>query len=297
MSQIDFQSVKGLASSVCILQEIADEHPGFEPNSILIPGDNDEGLPLHRVFFRDMNFLNLSGGMIDLIPAHNSISRALAESLGIPFLSTLMLDDDSAGGQDNHEEDEQMSEDFVNRIQGFLREYDVRYALNEFLANADDAQASRFKLLLDTPTNVGERFVSPAFQKMAGCSRLVLFNDATFSEADFKGLRHVGLGGKRGLANTHGRHGLGALSFYYFTDVSYVPSSYNWSHKIASIRLSLSSQVNTSCFWILRENTSLRFDMESVLRSSVQFLRLQGIYTIAKCQHTDTHSQMYHFLF
>ncbi|KAH9474330.1 Sacsin [Psilocybe cubensis] len=73
--------------------------------------------------------------------------------------------------------------------------------------------------MLNTPTDVGERFLSPAFKKLAGCSRLVLFNDAIFSEADFEGLRHVGLGGKRGLANTHGRHGLGALSFYYFTDV------------------------------------------------------------------------------
>lgn len=221
LAHIDFQTARGVAASVSILQEIADVHPGFDQRIILVPGANNEGLPLHRVFFQDINFLSLSGGMIDLVPTHNSVSRALAESLGVPFLSALMLDTDAtAGGEDENEEEEQMSEDFVNRIQGFLREYDVRYALNEFLANADDAKASEFSLMLDTPADVGERFLSPAFQKLAGCSRLVLFNNATFSEVDFEGLRHVGLGGKRGLANTHGRHGLGALSFYYFTDVS-----------------------------------------------------------------------------
>ncbi len=43
------------------------------------------------------------------------------------------------------------------------------------------------------------------------------------SKGDFIGLRRVGRGGKVDQLDTHGRHGLGALSFYYFTDVRDLP--------------------------------------------------------------------------
>ena len=162
-----------------------------------------------------MNSIDLAGEMSQKLPIHNSISRSLAELLRIPLASSLTL------GEDDNE-DEQMSEDLVGRISGFLREYDSQYAMNEFLANADDAGATQFTILLDSGDYRDQRkkrLIAPAFESIRGSPSLILYNNATLSEEDFKGLRHIGRGGKTEHFETHGRHGLGALSFYYFTDV------------------------------------------------------------------------------
>jgi hypothetical protein len=162
-----------------------------------------------------MNLIDLAGEISQKSPIHNNISRSLAELLGIPLASSLTLGEDD-------DEDEQMSEDLVGRIRGFLREYDAQYAINEFLANADDAGATEFTILLDSAGSSDprkKRLIAPAFESIQGSPSLVLFNNATLSEEDFKGLLHVGRGGKIERSESHGRHGLGALSFYYFTDV------------------------------------------------------------------------------
>jgi sacsin len=94
--------------------------------------------------------------------------------------------------------------------------------MNEFLANADDAGATEFSILLDGGDSLHrwkQRLITPAFESVQGAPSLVLYNNSTFSREDFKGLLRVGRGGKVELSETHGRHGLGALSFYYFTDV------------------------------------------------------------------------------
>ena len=180
----------------------------------MVPDIRGRLQPIDSVYYPDMNLIDLTGEMSQKWPIHNNISRSLAERLGIPLASSLTLGDD--------DDDEQMSEDLVGRIRGFLREYDAQYAMNEFLANADDAEATEFTILFDLgdPHNQRERpLISPAFELIQGSPSLVLYNNATLSEEDFKGLRRVGRGGKTENSETHGRHGLGALSFYYFTDV------------------------------------------------------------------------------
>jgi len=176
-----------------------------------------------------MSVINLIGETSQKLPIHANISRRLAEALGIPFASSLTLGEDD-------DEDEQMSEDLVGRICGFLREYDPQYALNEFLANADDAGATEFTMSLDSSDSSHNRkqnlrVIAPAFESIQGSPSLVLYNNATLSDEDFKGLLHVGRGGKVGHSETHVRHGLGALSFYHFSDVCFfLPLSPTWSH-------------------------------------------------------------------
>jgi len=184
----------------------------------VVPNFKEMRWPIDNVYYPDMNLIDLAGEMSQKSPIHNSISRSLAERLGIPLASSLTL------GEDDDDDDEQMSEDLVGRIRGFLREYDAQYAINEFLANADDAGATEFTILFDSGNPHDQRkrgLIAPAFESIRGSPSLVLYNNATLSEKDFKGLRHVGRGGKTGNSETHGRHGLGALSFYYFTDVRF----------------------------------------------------------------------------
>jgi len=141
----------------------------------------------------------------------------LAEQLEVPFLSSELLE--LCGDEDDDEE--QMAEDLRDRIEGFLRENDVHYAVNEFLANADDAKATKFSILLDNRRDFfGTHVISPAFETLQSSSYIIFHNDAVLSNLDFSGLRKVGRGGKTDEIDTHGRHGLGALAFYYFTDVS-----------------------------------------------------------------------------
>jgi len=209
-------SKSDMPAIIALLQEIATSHPGFDQGSVSIPDQSRRCHPIDKFYYPDTDCL-LPRALQDRFPTHRSVSRALSDQLGIQPLSYLVLD----LVEDAFDDDEQMGEDLIDRIRGFLREYDISYALNEFLANADDAHAHEFSILLDCrrPSQVVSGLISPEFYEVQRHHSIVLFNDSTLSDEDFKGLRKVGKGGKAGQSDTHGRHGLGALSFYYFTDV------------------------------------------------------------------------------
>ena len=217
LQKYDVVSNSDIPAVTALLQEIATYHPSFDRTAISIPGRSGRLHPIDNVYYRDTDCI-LPSALQDKVASLSGISRSLSDQLGIPCLSSLLLD----LGEDEFDDDEQMGEDLVDRIQGFLKEYDIKYAFNEFLANADDAHAKELSVLLllnrrhqYKPTG----FISPAFRQIQMHDSIVLFNDAVLSDEDFKGLRKVGRGGKVGQLDTHGRHGLGALSFYYFTDV------------------------------------------------------------------------------
>jgi sacsin len=52
------------------------------------------------------------------------------------------------------------------------------------------------------------------------CPALIIHNNSTFSDRDFKGILRVGTGGKRGRMDTIGQFGLGSLVMFHFTEVS-----------------------------------------------------------------------------
>jgi hypothetical protein len=182
----------------------------------MVPSDDDRICPLESVYYQDIPTSFLLSTSLSKSPLHSNISKGLAEQLKIPFLSAELLEQ----GMDEGDDEEQMAEDLRDRIEGFLRENDVLYAVNEFLANADDAKATKFSILLDNRRDgFGIGVISPSFETLQSCSYIIFHNDAVLSENDFSGLRKVGRGGKVNEIDTHGRHGLGALAFYYFTDV------------------------------------------------------------------------------
>jgi hypothetical protein len=182
----------------------------------MVPSDDDRICPLDSVYYPDTSQSFSFSTSLSKFPLHRKISKGLAEQLKIPFLSAELLE----LGMDEGDDEEQMAVDLRDRIEGFLRENDVLYAVNEFLANADDAKATKFSILLDNRRDgFGTRVISPSFETLQSSSYIIFYNDAVLSENDFSGLRNVGRGGKTDEIDTHGRHGLGALAFYYFTDV------------------------------------------------------------------------------
>ncbi|KAH9483420.1 Sacsin [Psilocybe cubensis] len=220
-----FASVLGREAAISILNEIATYHQNkISQNVIYLPCENGQAHPANDVYFQDVKSRFLSSAVQGKFAVHSSISSALAKSLGIPLLSSIALGDDD--DEDNEEQEEQMGEDFVTRIKGFLRDYDPKYAITEFIANADDAWAKKFSLLLSNGVarSVRERVVSPQIQRLLDWPFLALHNDAKMSPKDMSGILKVGTGGKGRNMDTHGRHGLGALNFYYFTDVATIIS-------------------------------------------------------------------------
>ncbi|KAJ6531640.1 hypothetical protein DFH09DRAFT_1044441 [Mycena vulgaris] len=182
---------------------------------IFVPGKDEVLHPIRQVYFVDCktDFLPETG-----FPVHPRMPESLARDLEVQFLSSLEL------GDDDDDDDLQMGEDFTTRVEGVLKEHDVEYALNEFLANAIDAKATTFSVLLDERTFESSKLLAPGLSDLQRRPALLLYNNAKFSDADFRGLRQVGQGGKRSNPDSIGRYGLGALSLFHFTDVVQIVS-------------------------------------------------------------------------
>ncbi|KAJ7172033.1 hypothetical protein C8R46DRAFT_1084593 [Mycena filopes] len=208
-----------VSEAIDMLKNIA-VSPGLSEDDrarIFVPGSDGLLHPIANVYKVDStsDFRPEMG-----LPVHTDVSIDLAFRLGVQFLSALELDDD-----DNDDDGLQMGEDFITRVEGVLKDHDVRYALNEFMANAIDAKATKFSVLLDERTFESSKVLGPGLSDLQRRPALFLYNDAAFSEADFRGLRQVGKGGKASNPDSIGRYGLGALSLFHFTDVVQIVSN------------------------------------------------------------------------
>jgi hypothetical protein len=184
-------------------------------NEILIPVSHDDAeslKPLRQVYYNDQGQCTIYNPERPY-EVTKSISPQLAENLGVPFASSLSLDEDKDEG------DFGMSEDFRIRINGVLKDYDIAFAFNELLANAIDAGATRFSMCLDEHSFDATSILAPRLAIFNRGPAIVVYNDAVFTDNDFDGIRKVGQGGKAGQTDTIGRFGLGALSLFHFTDV------------------------------------------------------------------------------
>ncbi|XP_052820819.1 sacsin-like [Mya arenaria] len=90
----------------------------------------------------------------------------------------------------------------------------------ELLQNADDAGASKLFILYDQRTNddLKSKLLSPELKQFQGPA-LWAFNDAVFSEKDFKNITKLGGATKETDASKIGKFGLGFCSVYNVTDV------------------------------------------------------------------------------
>ncbi|KAJ7766768.1 hypothetical protein B0H16DRAFT_372468 [Mycena metata] len=211
--QVMFEAIDMLKEIAAVLPDGSDG----DYDRIFVPGKDGFLHPITQVYFADLtsDFLPETG-----LPTHPAVSEALARDLGVQFLSSLQLDDD-----DDDDDDLQMGEDFTTRVESVLKEHDVQFALNEFMANAIDAKATTFSVLLDERTFESSKVLAPGLSDLQRRPALFLYNNATFSEADFRGLRKVGQGGKTSNPDSIGRYGLGALSLFHFTDVVQIVSN------------------------------------------------------------------------
>ncbi|KAI0070090.1 hypothetical protein K474DRAFT_1776994 [Panus rudis PR-1116 ss-1] len=172
--------------------------------------------PISQLFYNDFG---PGRQLVELPPDRFQIDarigEQLATSLGVIKLSSLSLPD----LDDDEDDDEDMQEPLTTRLGNVLRQYSISQAFNEFLANAADAGARQYSLLIDSHSAPSEYLVSPSMAQFQSGPSLVLYNDAVFKEQDFKGIRFVGLGGKQERADAIGKFGLGALSMFHFAEI------------------------------------------------------------------------------
>ena len=116
----------------------------------------------------------------------------------------------------------------TNRIKEILREYPVDgpVLFQEQIQNSEDAGATKVKFLLDTNDNrdcMGNTLLGDTMKAAHGES-LWVYNDAQFSEEDFRNILNVGGATKKEKTDKIGSFGIGFNSVFHLTDVPSIVS-------------------------------------------------------------------------
>lgn len=208
----------GISDCDCVIRllECLSQDCLVEPflSKLLIPTDSGCLHPQADTYFNDLG----SNAYLVSLPencrrTHENVSLGLARSLCLKNLSTLQT----------QEEEEDMAEHLSTRIQNVLRQYKRDQLPTEFLANAADAGATHMDFIVDEfdfSHCDKQRLITPELIECQSGGALVIYNNSVFSAEDWKGIRHVGEGSKRGKTGKIGRFGLGSLASYHMSEVS-----------------------------------------------------------------------------
>jgi len=115
-----------ITTSIILLEEIT-QYADYDRAAVMIPSDDDRICPLESVYYPDVPQSFVLSTSLSKSPPHHKTSKGPAEQLKIPFLSAELLEQ----GMEDGDDEEQMAVDLRvrDRIEGFLRENDVLYAV------------------------------------------------------------------------------------------------------------------------------------------------------------------------
>eukprot|EP00606_Chrysophyceae_sp_TOSAG23-5_P000186 GSChrysophyteH2.ASY1.ANO1.1559.1 assembled CDS len=158
---------------------------------------------------------------------HPNISTSVAEKIGVKSFRQSLLDrnmdsENMFQGIEGAKSDDMQAfgqaESLTKRLKTILDMYpDGNPIFSELIQNADDAGATSVRIMLDENTYPTESLLSSKMASLQGPS-LIVWNDATFSENDYRSLARIGHGHKLDKVSTTGRFGLGFNSTYHLTD-------------------------------------------------------------------------------
>ena len=147
---------------------------------------------------------------------HSEVSAGLAIFFGAVPLSRKLA---SAKKLPGMFQQRGQSEDLTTRLRNILGDYkDDVDVIKELVQNADDAEASEVKFLLDWRRHPEEDLFTDEMKRWQGPA-LCAYNNSVFSDKDFENICALGGATKREKANKIGRFGLGFCSTYHLTDV------------------------------------------------------------------------------
>ena len=151
---------------------------------------------------------------------HNTITRERAITLGVrPLLETLTRSIEAETFLEGT--DFGQHEDLCDRLTSILRKYPADCSiLNEFIQNADDAQASEIVFVLDHRQFPHDKLISQTenWKALQRVPALCIMNNRKFTEKDIKGISQLGRGAKGDSSDMIGRFGIGFNVAYHITD-------------------------------------------------------------------------------
>ena len=151
---------------------------------------------------------------------HNKLTREVALTLGVKPTCNRFLNKFAPQSQQSFAGVPfGQKEELTQRIRNILREYPLDATfLKELLQNADDAKATKIRVILDKRQHGTEKVLSKEWGKELQGPALLVWNDKEFSDADLKGIQKLGLGSKRDDDESIGQFGIGFNVVYHLTD-------------------------------------------------------------------------------
>ncbi|TFK17299.1 hypothetical protein FA15DRAFT_661546 [Coprinopsis marcescibilis] len=183
-------------------------------NQLLVPDDSYHMQPIHKVLFNDV------GERAILVPRDNfhlafpPLDSTLARDLNLDRLGLKFVN--------LQEPFEDMGADPLTLVQTTLRQYKEKQFMTEFLANAQDAGATKFAVIVNDFSAVQgkeKRLLCPEMEKFYDCPSVLVYNNSVFSDQDFEGICRTHVGGKGQNLHSIGQFGLGVLTMFHVAEV------------------------------------------------------------------------------
>ncbi|KAJ2913096.1 hypothetical protein MD484_g7329, partial [Candolleomyces efflorescens] len=188
-----------------------------ERSQLVVPNKSHQLVPVNDVVYDDLGPEKSLFVSQDLHIAHSAVGNGLAVYLGLERL----------GLKHSHLHDlgEDMGVKTVTVVQKTIQQYTEKQFLPEFLANAQDAGASTFTIIINEFTSTDGNFLYPTFRDgLHKGPSVMIYNDSEFSKKDFDGICQIYHGGKENDPDSIGQFGMGALTMFHITECAVVYS-------------------------------------------------------------------------
>lgn len=161
---------------------------------------------------------------------------------------------------------------FTQIQRALQQQYTEKQFLVEFLANAVDAHATSFEVVVSSARPDRGNVLTAEMMHVLDADSLLVFNNALFAESDFDGLLKTTVGGKVERLDAIGKFGLGALTMFHFAEVCGMAANVM---NCILMQLQLATVVSGDRVLILnpskefmpnQENTALSWDLNFVRR-------------------------------
>ena len=213
-------STNDVTITVNILRYLSDLEDPTVREHVLLPTTKQALLPPSKCYYDDLPWKQQAQrkhllDKYDFVDT-SSVSKNMAQRFGVQPISAKIANPTKL--KIKYEERGQQIP-LSRRINRILQEYsEVDDVFKELIQNADDAEASVIKFLIDWRQHKTEYLLTPKMAPWQGPA-LYVYNDKTFSDQDFDNICELeGATKKRNPAKI-GRFGVGFCSVYHLTDV------------------------------------------------------------------------------